>query len=134
MRSIEKSICVALTVFIIPCIAVIENWALNVTVHQQSFFSQGGQDGSIDYIFSKIGTTNKYFVEFGFNVPSYEDPRSTGSNSRFLYENGWRGLLLDADFENSTINLQKEFITPQTSISSLKNTTSQKRSTTYPST
>ena len=43
----------------------IENWAMEVTSNQKSYFSQGGQDGSLEYVFSKIGTRNKYFVELG---------------------------------------------------------------------
>ena len=40
----------------------------------------------LDAIFSKIGTTNKYFVEFGFNAPSYDaaPPRPL----RYTSENG----------------------------------------------
>ena len=90
----------------------IEDWALNVTAHQSSVFSQGGQDGTLEYIFSKIGTTNKYFVEFGFNTQTYEDPRGTGSNTRNLWANhGWNGLLMDASYSNASINLHPEFIT-----------------------
>ena len=96
----------------------IENWALEVTSNQKSYFSQGGQDGSLEYIYSKIGTRNKYFVEFGFNTQSYEDPLSTGSNTRNLWErHSWSGLLLDSSFENATINLHREFITSQNVVS-----------------
>lgn len=90
----------------------IENWALNVTAHQRSVYSQGGQDGVLEYIFDNIGTRNKRFVEFGFNTKSYEDPAGTGSNTRNLWANhAWTGLLMDAGFGNASINLHPEFIT-----------------------
>jgi len=72
-------------------------------------YSQGSQDLYLEKIFSIIHTTNKYFVEFGFNVPSYEAGGS-GANTRNLYEDGWRGLLLDADNENAKINLKKHYL------------------------
>jgi len=54
-------------------------------------YSQKGQDSFIDYTFKKIGTTNKYYVEFG----------ATGwpiiSNTGYLHDNGWNGLLLEGD-------------------------------------
>lgn len=67
-------------------------------------FSQNGEDGIIERIFESIGTTNKYYVEFGV-----ED--GTECNTRHLRENkGWSGLMMDGGYENQKINLQKEFI------------------------
>jgi len=60
----------------------------------------------IHAIFSTIGTTNKYFVEFGV-----EDGKEC--NTRALAKQGWKGLLMDGGNENHTINLQKEFITAE---------------------
>ena len=71
--------------------------------------SQGSQDFYLEKIFSVIGSTNKYFVEFGFNKPSYTVDGSS-ANTWNLYENGWRGLLLDGDTENPLINLKKRFL------------------------
>jgi hypothetical protein len=71
-------------------------------------YSQGSQDLYLEKIFSVIHTTNKYFVEFGFNIPSYEN--ESGANTRKLYDEGWRGLLLDADHENAKINLKKHVL------------------------
>ena len=68
----------------------IEHWALNVTANQRRVYSQSGQDGALEYIFSKIGTQNNYFVEIGFNVPYCEYPHSNGSNTQYLKELGWR--------------------------------------------
>ena len=33
--------------------------------HEYQVFSQNGEDGFISEIFRRIGTTNKYFIEFG---------------------------------------------------------------------
>ena len=51
--------------------------------------SQGSQDYQLQTIFHHIGMTNKYFVEFGFNEPSYTSGGS-GANTWKLYEEGWR--------------------------------------------
>ena len=47
-----------------------------------------------------VGTSNKFFVEFGFNANSYEE--GSGANSEALYHAGWRGLLLDGRRSNAT--------------------------------
>jgi hypothetical protein len=35
------------------------NNQFKINEYEKKFFSQNGEDGIIDYIFSKIGTTNK---------------------------------------------------------------------------
>ena len=57
-------------------------------------FSQNGEDGILLYIFSKIGTTNRSFVEFGV-----EDGRQCNTANLSL-NHGWNGLLMDGDEEN----------------------------------
>ncbi len=57
------------------------------------FYSKHGADGIIAYIFSKIGTTSRTFVEIGV-----EDGREC--NTANLSRNfGWNGLLIDANEE-----------------------------------
>ena len=62
--------------------------------------SQGAQDYIIADIFDRIGVTNGYYVEIGFNSPTFEG--STGANTWALHRRGWRGLLLDRQFENAS--------------------------------
>ena len=71
-------------------------------------FSQGNQDCILDRIFEVIGTTNKYYVEYGFNANN--QCTGTGPNTCKLWKDGWNGLLLTAEFENISINLRKHFI------------------------
>ncbi|MGV3595128.1 MAG: hypothetical protein ACO1NK_07760 [Sediminibacterium sp.] len=56
-------------------------------------FSQVGDDGIIEEIFKRIGTTNQYFVEFGV-----EDGKET--NSTYLLFKGWKGLWMDGSERN----------------------------------
>jgi hypothetical protein len=56
-------------------------------------FSQGGEDGIIQYIINTISIENKSFIEFG--VQYY-----TESNTRFLLmNNDWKGLVIDGGKE-----------------------------------
>jgi hypothetical protein len=71
--------------------------------------SQGAQDQYFERIFAKTGTTNHYFVEFGFNEPNYTSGGS-GANTWNLYDSGWRGLLLDGSRENTEINLHAHYL------------------------
>lgn len=87
-------------------------WALFVHRAEGSVHSQDGQDGALQYIFDHIGVESKSFVEFGFNGPTYA--RDSGANSNFLYQQGWRGLLLDGDNDNPEINLHKTWVDPAT--------------------
>lgn len=69
-------------------------------------FSQGNQDCVIVEIFSRVSTTNRFYLEYGFNTKT----QCTGSmpNTCVLSKKtGWKGLLLDAKNENAQINLRK---------------------------
>ena len=76
--------------------------------------SQLSQSHYQDVIFGQIGTTDRFFVEFGFNEPDYEhadgSALGSGANTHKLYECGWRGLLLTAEFKVPKINLQNSFL------------------------
>lgn len=70
--------------------------------------SQKGQHVVLKDLFSKIGVTNKYYVEFGFNVN--EQCAGSGSNTCIMWYNGWNGLLLDGTNSNSSINLHAHLL------------------------
>ncbi|HTI10234.1 MAG TPA: hypothetical protein VL832_16820 [Puia sp.] len=53
-------------------------------------FSQHGEDGIIEEIFNRIGSTNKYFIEFGVE-------NGTESNSTYLLFKGWQGLWIEGN-------------------------------------
>lgn len=96
------------------------DWLLEIDSHGRKVTSEGNQDGILEYIFDNIGTTNKWFVEFGFNQPDYVHG-GTGPNSQYLYEKkGFKGVLLDGDNENKEINLHKRWIKPETIVAELK--------------
>jgi len=62
--------------------------------HEFKIFSQNGEDGIIYYIFNKIGTKNRYFVEIG---------SGTGvecNTANLSLNNNWRGILIDGNKEN----------------------------------
>lgn len=72
---------------------------------ERNEYAQNQEDGIINAIFAKVGTTNKFFVEFGV-----ED--GIECNTRYLSKHkGWKGLLMDGSHENAVINLHQEFIT-----------------------
>lgn len=64
-----------------------------MSIHEAEFkvFSQGGEDGIIQYLINKVVIENDVFIELGL-----EDYRE--SNTRFLLQNNyWRGLIIDSD-------------------------------------
>ena len=69
--------------------------------HEYQTYAQGGEDGIIQEIFERIGTTNKFFVEFG--VAS-----GLENNSSFLLLQGWTGCWLDSSQKHIT-SIQKKF-------------------------
>jgi hypothetical protein len=88
------------------------DWISDITSHSCKIYSsQDGQDGILQYIFKNIGTTNKFFVEFGFNVNNYYP--GCGANTGLLKQQGWNGVLFDIENENKDINLFKEIITSE---------------------
>ncbi len=88
--------------FSLPCFS-----SINLTQFEKRVYSQNGEDGVIQKIFSTIGTTDQYYVEFGTE-------NGAECNTRCLREfNGWSGLLMDGGYEDLSINLHKEFITAE---------------------
>jgi hypothetical protein len=61
----------------------------NINSHEKKIYSQNGEDGILEFIFSKIGTTNKFSVEFGVG-------NGFECNTVYLLEKkGWTGLMMD---------------------------------------
>lgn len=56
-------------------------------------YSQNDEDGILQEIFVRIGTTNRVFVEFGCGG-------GLENNSLYLLISGWRGLWIDGNHEN----------------------------------
>ena len=81
---------------------------LNDPMHLERYgykvYSQNDEDGIIQEIFRRIGTTNKIFVEFGVQ-------NGLESNCHFLLFNGWNGLWIDGD-EKMFKKLQEYFSGP----------------------
>ena len=88
----------------------------NINDHERKVYSQQGEDGIIETIFEKIGTFNKFFVEFGVGPP-YKggkklkiEEHGLECNTRYLQEKGWSGLLMNGKgFPEH--NVKQEFIT-----------------------
>lgn len=75
---------------------------------EERISSQNGEDGVLDAIFEMIGTTNRYFVEFGC-----ED--ATQCNAAYLLRSGWRGLFMDGAgiSGNPLATVHEEFVTAE---------------------
>lgn len=56
-------------------------------------YSQNDEDGIIEEIFNRVGTTDKTFIEFGVE-------NGLECNSHYLLFKGWRGLWIDGGEEH----------------------------------
>jgi len=65
--------------------------------------SQYGQDGIIEKIFELIGTTNKYFVEFGSSGTDKD------GNTSYFRQFGFHGLLMDGSDAPYGIPVNKKY-------------------------
>ena len=81
----------------------------DLSLFEEKIFSQNGEDGITKKLVELIYNNhdNKFFVEFGV-----ED--GVECNTRILREQyKWTGLQMDGSYENSNINLKREFITKE---------------------
>lgn len=67
--------------------------------HERRGFSQNGEDGVLEWIFSIIGTTNRWLIEIGSSDGEENCTRS-------LVEHGWTGLWVEADRERARRSAQ----------------------------
>ncbi len=65
------------------------NYEFDINLHEKTIYSQNGEDGILEFIFSRVKTTNKFFVEFGVE-DGFE------CNTVYILEKkGWKGLMMD---------------------------------------
>ena len=79
----------------------------NLEPFEYRVYSQNGEDGVLQRVFSLLGTTNRYFVEFGTG------PTGSERNTRLLEEQGWTGLLMDRAPDASSWNIRREMVTAE---------------------
>jgi hypothetical protein len=73
---------------------------------EQKVYSENGEDGILLAIFRKIGTTNRYCVEFGASD-------GYGCNTGYLTNHkGWKALLMDAS-EETPPEVKREMVTAE---------------------
>lgn len=70
------------------------NDPLRLELYGHKCYSQNDEDGIIQEIFRRIGTTNRIFVEFGVG-------EGLENNSLFLLKQGWKGLWIDGSPQNA---------------------------------
>ena len=86
------------------------NDEIDLLFYEKKLISQNGEDGLFEKIFNLIGTTSKYYVDFGAGNGHF------WSNSKYLRKKfGWKGLLLDGKKypPKTAANLHQEFITAE---------------------
>ena len=71
-----------------------------LTAYGFTAFSQTDEDGILEEIYQRIGTTNKQFLEFGCG-------NGLENNSTYLLFTGWQGLWMDGSRENIEVVRQK---------------------------
>ena len=76
--------------------------------HQRRVYSQCGEDGLIRRIFERIGTTNRFFVEFGA-----KDGRALSNTANLRLHHGWTGLLMEGDARTAGRHVEHEFVTAE---------------------
>ncbi|MED0678622.1 hypothetical protein ACKE5C_18645 [Aneurinibacillus thermoaerophilus] len=93
--------------------------------YEKKIMSQNGEDGIIEELFSRIGTTNQFFVEFGV-----QDGLECNSAYLALFKN-WSGLMIEgnlnhyknlySNFANrATVKIVHQFITKENIVSIFK--------------
>lgn len=68
---------------------------------ERQVYSQNGEDGVLEEIFARIGTTNRQFVEFGVS-------QGLENNTAYLLLSGWKGVWFEGS-EKFFTSIQKTF-------------------------
>jgi hypothetical protein len=71
-------------------------WYDTLLFHARTVHSQTGEDGILEEIFHRIGTTDRYLVDLGAG------DGQTLSNTQYLIEQGWHGTRVDLDTHGQT--------------------------------
>lgn len=87
---------------------MIKSFVKNLLSYKKHVYSQSIEDGIIEGIFDNIGTTNKYFVEFG----CWDGLHLSNTANLRLYKD-WAGLLMEGNLERAQSNpiVKHEYIT-----------------------
>ncbi len=72
--------------------------------HEHQVFSQNGEDGILGEIFRRIGTKDRFFVEFGVGD-------GLENNTTFLLSQNWRGCWIEGNSE-SVAQIESRFQKP----------------------
>jgi len=90
---------------------------------EKSVYSQNGEDGIIEYIIQSIYSTpyDKTYLEIGTES-------GVQCNTRYIRENyNWSGVLIDADYEDTSINLHKAYVNKENIIEILSSLNTPKK-------
>lgn len=63
---------------------------MSLNSFEKTYYSQNGEDGIIQEILNRISLSSDFFVEFGVET-------GIQCNCRFLYEQGWKGLMIEGN-------------------------------------
>lgn len=84
------------------------DWQADLERAASSTYSAGGEDGVLLRLFERIGTTNRYFVEFGA-----WDGRHESNTALLRLHHGWQGLLMEGSDRADGALVRREFVTPE---------------------
>lgn len=89
------------------------DWVAQIpNLHTPKIYAQFGEETIFEYVFDHIGAKEKYLVDFGAGTLN-----SGLSNSRYLIEKGWKGLLMDGNPAEVNDIIKQEFITSENIVS-----------------
>ena len=74
--------------------------------HARNDYSQNGEDGILEHVFSVLGTVRGTFVEFGA-----WDGRVLSNTAHLRLDLGWKGLLMEGSAERRTEGVEQEMVT-----------------------
>ncbi len=77
----------------------------DLETYERGIHSQGGEDGVLARLYECIGTTNKYFVEFGA-----WDGCHFSNTANLRLNHGWTGLLMEGSDRAAEGLVRREFV------------------------